>query len=149
MNIAYTCKICKKPGIASADECPAEWVNKLAPMLTCDPCADNRREYIDSIVLIGDLCARTERMKMLQIDATEAKMMTDAIDRGLVTATRRYCTAIAKTFNLAREVWDRDFVDQLISYPGKVNTILKAYRRGLREVIEHPTPRAANMPYAD
>ena len=136
MNIAYDCKICKKPRIARyADDCPAEWVNKLAPMLTCDPCADTRKEYLFTLDGIGALCSKLHHIRLLRMDTTEAKQWQDKIRAGLVTMTKRYATVMARRDHLSGAVWMEDFVEQLMESPASVGPILQSYRRLLREAL--------------
>ena len=147
MKIAYTCKICKKQGVAEhADDCPPEWVSALSGMLTHDTCADNRREYLDTQSKIARLCSSLERMKMISMDTTDAAMLREKIKTGLTIATKRYTEVIGRIYKLYGALWAEDFVDQLMEYPAKVDVILKTYRKLLREAVN---PKPVSLPHAD
>lgn len=143
MNIAYTCKICHRPRIAQAEDCPSEWVLKLAPLLTCDPCADKRGKYVKAISAIASLCSQVEKLNHWKW--TDGKKGEDEkndrikpLRSGLVVATKNYAAAVAKIQNLSAPVWMEDFVDQLIEMPDKVALILSVYRKGIKIAANDP-----------
>lgn len=155
MNITYHCKICKQPGIAKCDDdCPPDTIKRLAPLLTCDRCFDIRAEYISSVGNIGTLCVSLERIELLRMDTTEAAMTRNRIRAGLMKETQRYCAAVAKTVKASGNIWDVDFVEQLMEYPAKVGIILQTYRKMLKAAVAQPvtpelTPaeRTYKLPY--
>jgi hypothetical protein len=140
MNIAYTCKICKKHGITHhADDCPPTWVKALAPMLTCDDCVDRRTEFLEAVSLIYNLCFKLVKLRNAHLNEPELREKARKIREALIAATKRYAEIMAKINHLSAPVWMEDFVDQLMGSPDKSGTILHTYIRLLKETTTAAT----------
>lgn len=148
MNIAYTCKICKRPGIAKFDDdAPQSWLGRLQPLLSCDPCYDLRTEFWEATNAILHHCQMLARMAMVRMKPSEQEATRSRIRPELELLTRKYARVMAKYRNLAGPVWEEDFVDQLVENPGSCGLILRAYRMQLKQMFPKQMP--ANLPHAD
>jgi hypothetical protein len=128
-SIAYTCKLCRQPNVAEiAEDAPKNYVDRLRPLLTCNPCFDRREKFRNAEAAIYRMCER-----LLRADGQQIERLRSVASEVLKSATRAYAEAMAEYRHLPAVVWSNDFVDMLIERPEKAGFFLKQYRDRLRK----------------
>ena len=146
-EIAYTCKFCHTPRAVDAD-IPDGWsdqppgykrgvslripleISIWQSMLACNRCADferSRRDQEDRILKAAGalLIARANRLNPSALDAASRK-----IDERLCLLTKELATIICDHYH-KMDVWDREFVNQIMDQPEKTNAALRFYHRSV------------------
>ena len=132
-TIAYTCKLCRRPGEAKYDdtEIPLD-LGKWVSMLTCNRCYD----YRDKKRLHADDIWRTCYDYSIARNLTDDSKRSEAVKRAreaLVRKTKAFAGLICTHWN-KMTVWEPDFVQMLLDHPDKSHQVLRDYERGV-EVI--------------
>ena len=138
----YACRICRTEHVAQADDCcPSEWITGLATILVCDRCCDyrvGRRKYGEMIArACGEIRAAALTPKGVP---AEMRQSMEALLRNL---TQSYARIVCRYHGLG-DMWDEDFVNQLIDYPDRAWTILRAYEDQVRDERKKPSAELPN-----
>lgn len=133
MNYPYTCKICGTPGIAEAyDDCPVEWMKKLAPLLACDPCADLKTRLLNARDSILRACKALVRGEEIGIKPEDMATIRRKCREVLMRSTREYADVIRIYRKSDKLVWSEDFAENLLTSPGKAVSLLRFYRESVK-----------------
>ncbi len=140
MNIDYTCKFCRRTGIAQlADDLPADWIqlDKWKAMLCCNRCADYmeaKRKCLWAIrkaaILLAQMRVTATGQELLKIEA--------AVRERLVGLTKRFA-AVVCDYLLVETVWEEEFVNMLMDKPDRCEDIASHYVRGIRALKNKPS----------
>lgn len=129
-----TCKLCGTKVVARwPDDAPQDWVDRLAPMLVCNPCADSHRKKNDAQSEILTKCFSYARLS-----TSDQGKEISRLRSALLILTRSYADAVAYIARAPAVVWSEDFVDILISKPEQAGRTLREYRRSIEQEGEEP-----------
>jgi len=128
-KVPYTCRFCGAQRMASYDDdCPGIQLEKWMKVICCNKCADFRVQRGNLTDGIASAC------RVIQVEtfngATLPLEKETRIRLKLVKLTKRYATLMCDHLHLTN-VWNPDFVDQLMEHPDKWGLILKTYVGGL------------------
>lgn len=133
-NIHYNCKICKRPGIAKAAlDCDPEWIDKLAPALTCNRCFDLRERKNKATETIFRACS-------LIIQAEGSRDVSERIKpkarEALIASTRELARVYMDYYGMDSLAWDMDFVNQLVDDPRSAGKRVNFYSREMARMAK-------------
>lgn len=129
-QLPYSCRICATKRVAEYDDdCPIGNLDAWRKLLVCDRCHDYCIARIRIERSIAAACFMLVRAK---INDKAEKMAVD-IKPLVERLTKKLATVCCDYYRLTN-VWDPEFVDQLIARPEKVGVILGVYVNGLRRI---------------
>lgn len=121
-QIEYTCPCCGKPGTAEYDPEYVREIGKWKPMLHCDRCADFRSE-------LSRLRESAKRVCMIILTTGEISKSRDK----LTEITKKISNVVCNQWRVTN-VWEPDFVNQLVDQPRQSDTIINLFARGIRKM---------------
>jgi len=138
-KVPYTCRFCGVKHVAEYDDaCPGIQVEKWMKLICCNKCADFRIERRDIMEGIAGAC------RLVQIGTSNGKSLPldkeARVRETLTKLTKRFATLMCDHLHLTN-VWDSDFVNQLMDHPDKWPSVLRAYANGLRSFKTIPPSR--------
>ena len=138
-KVPYTCRFCGAKHVAEYDDtCPGIQVENWMKLICCNRCADFR--IVRGIIMDGIAGA----CRLVQIGTFNGKKLPPdkegAVRVKLEMLTKRFATLMCGSLGLAN-VWDSDFVNQLMEHPDKWPVVLRAYANGLRSFKTIPPSR--------
>lgn len=123
-SIAADCKFCKRHLLIKIDPSgagtPMFDIGKLVKLATCNKCAD----YYEKVRTLGETIIKGAFRSSYVKKPDEKQRIRDA----LILLTKRYAEIVCTHFNRVT-VWEPDFVEDVLKHHGKVDVILKAYRK--------------------
>lgn len=138
----YKCHHCGREGIAKAsDDGDREWNATLAKLLVCDWCADYLHGKRGYGCAIANVCAQVRGRQLTKPDQEveeEARIK-------LRKLTWEYAQIICR-YRRVENVWEQDFVEQLVERPDMCWVILRAYEDGLRQTAKLTDDEFATHP---
>jgi hypothetical protein len=146
--IDYHCKICGKPGVAYYNpECPIKDLNLWRDQICCDRCYTFRDAFSRCREAAGKLCylLTVFRAKSNTADGKKALSDVEPVIRQKLTPITQKIARICCNYHKVTNVWDVDFVNQLMEKPNASNRTIDAYSSGIRKIATTP----ARQPHAD
>jgi len=126
----YNCKICGTPGeVQTSPLSDSLWNQKLAPMLTCNPCFDRCERRRTTERGLVNACLQLAQKR----DSAPAKFNDKFWIQVLTNQTRSFAEAVRVERKRRAIVWDYEFVQLLFDAPREVGKLLHHYLRGLPE----------------
>jgi hypothetical protein len=138
IDIEAKCKLCQRPLFLKMDpDCEERWKRVFLSMLTCDRCFDLRETRL---AITGKLQALAQYITALDVHILKPEdrkaKRSKARDR-LLHWTRKYAEWLALYHGVPRRIiWDEDFADLILDAPGKLDEILRQYRKSARPVLQ-------------
>ena len=139
-STAYTCKLCRRTGVASYDEtAPISDLSKWLPLLHCNHCSDWLEAKNRLTAKIAQLCRIIQvgqawhPTKPEQVRERTAKLTSAA--NGLEVITKAMAGAACNYFHLTN-VWEQDFADLLAENPAQHPRIITDYLRRLSKMVK-------------
>lgn len=135
--IDYHCKICGKPGVAYYDpDCPIGDLELHRAALCCDRCYNFRDTYMThkraAIKVCTDLiAARTTGSQAVQQQANQK------VREVLYKLTKRIAALTCDHYRI-QNVWEEDFVRDLMAKPENVSQLINAYHQGIMKLSRQP-----------
>lgn len=135
----YICRFCGANHVVQYDDaCPGLHIETMMKLLCCNRCADFRVANRDLTSIISGICRKVEVAK------ASTRGMNSGVDgecrTSLEKVTKLYATLMCNHLHLTN-VWDSDFVNQLMDHPDKWPSVLRGYTNGLRSFKTIPPSR--------
>lgn len=122
------CKFCQKQLTLEIDpECPIGKVEAWLSWASCNRCADYMRARGKIERPIARVCGNLSIIKANLGGSVPSEVIGQAREN-LERLTRRYATVVCD-YRLMKDVWQPDFVEQLLEQPHKSHLILRSYRQ--------------------
>lgn len=138
-KILYNCKICGRPGVAMASlDCSQEWIDKLAPMICCNPCGDAREKRRAAEEKIFKACHMLNHATQFpepgQVRATARQMLDSWVPR--------FASAVCDGLRVTL-VYDRDFAEGFYRSPENAGKRMAFYKNSMADIAAETHKQAA------
>jgi len=130
ISLHYTCKFCRKPGFAHADESGLTLITQLKWLanICCDRCGRymvQKRKVLDALAKccrILEVCRMSRNDKRGEAEA--------AALQNLMFLTKKLSEIVCSYYRVTN-IWEEDFAQMIFDKPTKLSAIVSAYIRGV------------------
>jgi len=126
-KLPYTCKFCKKPGETEYDERIIRDVKKWTPYLCCPVCGLYHEKRLKIEERIYKAC-------LWLISLPNNSEVMEKARKRLEAYTKDYSFTVCKHLGKP-QIWDMDFVEQLMGRPALCRKICYQYRKMVYKTI--------------
>jgi len=131
----YTCGCC---GCAGQAEYDSEFIHKAElwkAKLVCNPCGD----FLSAMLRLRACCYESAILFHRAKGQKEEGIIKAELRRKLTTLTHRVSRITAAHWRTS-ELWDPDFVDQILEQPDKIKAIFTIYQQSVRAASRPQQP---------
>ena len=134
MKLDYKCKFCQKPGSVNCGDDPVEHeaAQRWYPMLCCDRCGKFRvsmRKERDAVRHLAVNLSACPKAKLKEVEADCRPKLELILKR---------VTTLVGDYYRVQNIWDKDFVEQIIEKPESAGIIIALYVQGVSQYAKKP-----------